>query len=530
VIAKTIPAPVDGWDAISPLAEMDPKRAPILNNWVPRPGFVELRGGYQQYANTMVNSPVETLMTYRSPTVEKMFAAAGSSIYDISTSNASAVVTGLNSDQWQWVNFTPAGGTTNLFSVNGVDQMLRFDGTSWSNPSISGLPGSSTANIININSQKQRLWFVMNQSTVVAYMPVGAVTGPIAGTQDFGQLWNKGGYLVAMTSWTIDGGAGPQDYALFISSRGQVTIYQGTDPTNAAAWQLVGTFDISPPIGLRCLTRIGSDVAIITMQGVIPISQALPFDPSADRSIALTARIQNAMATATAQGQFLFGWQLMTFPAQQLVILNVPQVQNTTQVQFVMNALTGAWCQFTGWNANCFVIYKDNLYWGSNNGVINQGYVGSSDYISPINADMQCAFNWFDEPGRLKRMTMVQPLLILGGGLTPFLGVDEDFTTSSFAAPITSFAGTVLWDVALWDVAQWPAPTTTFDSWLSVTAIGHALALRVKVSVSPFGIILPSVFDIAQFDISSFAQTFDQTLPILQVNAFNCTAEFGGPI
>ena len=33
VQTKVVPAPVDGWDAISPLAEMDPKRAPILNNW-----------------------------------------------------------------------------------------------------------------------------------------------------------------------------------------------------------------------------------------------------------------------------------------------------------------------------------------------------------------------------------------------------------------------------------------------------------------------------------------------------------------
>ncbi len=532
VIAKSIPAPVDGWDAISPLAEMDPKRAPILNNWVPRPGYVELRGGYNKYADTTSGVPVETLMIYRSPTSEQMFAASDGRIFNVSTSASSPVVTGLNSDRWQWVDFTPQGGTTNLCAVNGLDQMLEYDGSNWTNPSIGSLPGGTTANIININSQKQRLWFVMNQSTVVAYMPVGAITGPIAGTQDFGALWNKGGFLVAMTSWTVDGGAGPQDYALFISSRGQVTVYMGTDPTNAAAWQLVGTFDVAPPIGLRCLTRIGSDVAIITTQGVIPISQALPFDPSADRSIAITARIQNAMATAAMQGQNLFGWQLITFPIQQLLVLNVPQVENVTQVQFVMNSLTGAWCQFTGWNANCFAIYQDNLYWGGNDGTVNQGYTGSGDFLTPINADMQCAFNWFDEPGRLKRMTLVQPLLILGGGLTPTLGVDEDFSTSSIAAPITSFQGTVLWDVAKWDAASWPVLTTVFSNWLSVMAIGHALALRVKISVSPFGgtTIIESEFDSAQFDIGTFSIGFDPTLPILQVNAFNCVAEFGGPI
>ena len=39
-----IPAPVGGWDAINPLANMDPKYAPILINWVPpRTGWIELR-------------------------------------------------------------------------------------------------------------------------------------------------------------------------------------------------------------------------------------------------------------------------------------------------------------------------------------------------------------------------------------------------------------------------------------------------------------------------------------------------------
>ena len=193
-------------------------------------------------------------------------------------------------------------------------------------------------------------------STVCAFMPTDAIMGAIAGTIDLGANWTKGGYLVSVTDWTVDGGNGPQDYMVFLSNRGQATIYSGTDPTSATAWTLVGTFELAPPIGARCCTQIGSDVAIITQQGVVPLSQALPFDPSAERSVAITARIQNAMAQAAAQGLSLFGWQLITYAPEQVSILNVPQVENNTQVQYVMNTLTGAWCQFTGWNANCFNI------------------------------------------------------------------------------------------------------------------------------------------------------------------------------
>lgn len=528
VVAKTIPAPVDGWDAISPLAEMDPKRAPILNNWVPRPGYVELRGGYFFYVDTNVSAAVETLMVYRSSTAEKMFAAVDSKIVDVSTTTPSIVLSGKSNARWQYVNFTSGGGVKVLQAVNGADSLIQWDGSNWTTPSITGLPGGSTANIINIHAAKQRLWFVMNQSTVAAYMPTGAITGAVAGTQDFGTLWSKGGYMVSIASWTIDGGSGPQDYVLFLSSRGQATLYSGTDPTNPSAWSLVGTFDIAPPLGRRCVTRLGSDAAIITQQGVLPISQALPFDPSADRSIAITARIQNAMAQAALNGLTLFGWELTSFPAQQLLLLNVPQVENQQQVQFVMNTLTGAWCQFIGWNANTFAIYKDNLYFGHNDGHVHQGYVGSSDNTEPIFADMQCAFNWFDEPGKVKRMTLVQPLLTLGANVTPTLGVDTDFQTSGQQAPVTSFTGTVLWDVAQWDVAQWPSLIVNFNSWLTVDAIGHALALRMQVNVS--SLVGTATFDNAQFDIDTFVGSFSSALPVLQVNAFNSVLEMGGSI
>lgn len=531
VITKVIPSPTEGWDAISPLAEMDPKRAPILENWVPRPGYVELRGGSLPYNNTLTTSPVESLMVRRDGSGEKMFAAAGSVIYDVSVaSNAVSDVTGLSSARWQYVNFTPAGGTTVIQCVNGVDQLHQYDGTSWTVPSITGLPGGTTADIININAQKRRLWYIMNQSTVAAFMPTDAITGAIAGTQDLGALWNKGGHLVAMTSWTIDGGAGPQDYAAFISSRGQISLYSGTDPTNSNAWGLVGTFDTSPPIGRRCFLRVGSDVAIITTGGVLPISQVLPFDPSADRSIAITARIQNAMTVSTMNAENNFGWQMIAYPAQQLVFLNIPLTENSQQQQDVMNALTGAWCHFTGWNANCFEIFNDNLYWGGNSGQINQGYLGSTDSGTSIAADMQCAFNWLDDPGRTKRMTMIQPLLTLGGNITPSLAVDTDFGVTTATAPVSTLQGGALWDVAQWDVAQWPALSFNFTNWLSVNALGHAMAVRMRVNINDPLAGTAAVFDIAQFDVSAFDTGFSTILPILQVNAFNSIAEMGGAI
>lgn len=537
VVTKVAPVPTEGWDAISPLPSMDPKRAVALDNWVPRPGWVELRSGYDPWAWLMDDAPVDTLMVYRSGSTEKMFAAMAASIFDVSAlGQHDAVVSGLSSARWQYVNFTPALGTTVLQCCNGVNTLRQYNGSVWSVPAITGLPGGlTTAAITNIWAQKRRLWYILNNgagggSTVAAFMPTDAITGAIAGTIDFGANWNKGGFVVAMGSWTVDGGNGPQDYAVFISSRGQVSIYAGIDPTAAATWSLVGTFDISPPIGRRCLLKVGSDIAIITQQGVVPLSQALPFDPSSDRSVAITARIQNAMAAAAMTAQSNFGWQIIAYPNQQLAVLNVPLVENQNQVQFVMNTLTGAWCRFIGWNANCFEIYNNELYFGGNEGDVNLAYSGGLDLSSPIAATMQCAFNYFDDPGRTKRTTMVQPVMIAGAAITPLMSIDVDFLTSSTQAPITILVGGSLWDVALWDVDDWSGGSQLVNPWLSVQAMGHALSVHMDVNVSTQTGSLLGVFDIGEFDAALFDEGENQLAPSLQVYAFNVILEMGGYI
>lgn len=538
VQTKVVPVPTDGWDAISPLASMDPKRAPILNNWIPRPGWVELRKGYFPWVLLDAQTtPVETLLVRRAQGGEKMFAAAGSAIYDVSVFGVNTVaVSGLNSARWQYVNFTPATGTTVIQLVNGIDTLRQYDGTTWTIPAITGLPsGLTTAAITNIHAQKRRLWYVLGNgsgggSTVCAFMPTDAITGAIAGTLDLGANWTKGGYLVAITDWTIDGGNGPQDYMVFISSRGQVSLFSGTDPTNASAFSLTGTFDLSPPISLRCATKIGSDVGLITQQGVIPLSQSLPYDPSAERSVAITARIQNAMAAAATVGLTMFGWQLTSYAPQQLAILNVPQTENMTQVQYVMNALTGAWCQFTGWNANVFETYKDTLYFGGNVGDINQCFVGSMDFTTPILADMQCAYNYFDAPGRLKRMTMAQPFITAGQTITPFISVDADFHIQTVNAPIQIFNGGALWDVAIWDTDKWFGTVIQTTDWISTNAIGHALAVHLTINIATISGAnkTAALFDFSFFDFALFDAGLDTTSVSLQINAFNSIIELGG--
>lgn len=537
VESKLVPSPTGGWDAISPLSNMEPKFAVTLDNFVPRPGWVEIRGGYNAWSQGL-GDPVETLMTYRPPTnTQQLFAAAGSTIWDVSTNGPyTAEVTGLSNARFQRINFTPAGGSTYLYMVNGADTPITYNGTVFSNPAITGVTPST---LIHINVHKRRIWFIEANSTSAWYLATDAIQGA-ASEFDLGAFMSRGGFLTAMATWTVDGGNGPDDLAVFITSEGQFIVYKGTDPANPNAWALVGVFNQPLPIGRRCFAPFGSDLVVITLEGLIPISKSLPFDPSGARSVALTNRIQNAMLEVAQVGSSFFGWEVLTFPKQSLLIMNVPQQELTSQVQFVMNSLTGAWARFTGWNANCFELFNDSLYFGDNEGNVNLAYAGATDLVSPIASTVKCAFNYFEDPGRNKYMSMLRPMLVADGTLTPAIGVDVDFGDAALTASVTIVSPTGgVWDTSLWDSGLWSSGASTVINWLSVGAIGVALAIKMSVNLAGSGtsgsLISNSVFDTGVFDTAIFdgngAITASGTgLPVLRINAFEAVMEFGGAI
>src|SRR5580658_3257659 len=85
VLARQIPAPIGGWDAQSPLAAMPIQNAVILDNWIPRAGFVEIRRGFVPQ-QTGTPGPVESLMAFRGgPGGNALFAAAAGKLFNVTT-------------------------------------------------------------------------------------------------------------------------------------------------------------------------------------------------------------------------------------------------------------------------------------------------------------------------------------------------------------------------------------------------------------------------------------------------------------
>ena len=145
--STTVPAPIGGLntrDAVDMMPEQDAIR---LDNFFPGSTDVSLRSGYTDHV-TGLPSTIQSLMPYSSGATNKLFAASGSNIYDVTSSGSvgSAVVTSLSNAQFQHVNFTISGGGY-LFIVNGADAPRHYNGSAWATPTLSGVTGTTINNV-----------------------------------------------------------------------------------------------------------------------------------------------------------------------------------------------------------------------------------------------------------------------------------------------------------------------------------------------------------------------------------------------
>lgn len=478
----SIPAPVGGWNARDSIANMEPIDAVTLENFFPSVSNVVLRGGYTQYATGLVGT-CESLFDYNGGATEKFFAVVNTGkIYDISSAGAvgAAVVSGLSNARWEYTNVTTAGGNY-IYCVNGVDKPLLYDGTTWipidsgSSPAISGV---TTTNLDNVTLFKNRVWFIEKHTLKAWYLPTSAVGG-VAQALDLSSIAKLGGYLVCMAAWTVDGGYGMDDNLVFMTNRGEVIVYRGTDPASAATWALAGVWSLGDPVGKRSMLKYAGDILLLNQDGLYPLAAALQ-SSRLDPRIALTDKIQGALAAATNFYGSNFGWQIFIDQNHNAIWVNVPFAAGAQQ-QFVMNSITKAWCNFTGWNASCWEHYADLPYFGGNGFVGKAWDTSYADNNTDIQTNALQAFDYFESRGVQKFFTRARPSIFTNGIPAIFVGINTDFNVADTTSPL-SFSGTTpgLWDVGLWDVATWGADLTITNNWQGVTGSGYCGAVNLK--------------------------------------------------
>lgn len=300
-------------------------------------------------------------------------AASGAAAWAINTVYALNAVTQNGGNTYTCIT---AGTSAGAVGPSGTGTDIVDNTVHWRyTPVVSGVdPGL----FVSCISWKNRLWFTERDTTRAWYLPLLTYAGT-ANAFTFGTRFKAGGPLVGLWSWTFDGGSGIDDALVAVSSGGDVVIYKGTDPAQAAGFYLVGVWYVGQvPSGRRICTDNGGDLLIASSFGIMPLSKLASGADILDRSQYATHKIANAFNQLVLTYGSLPGWFMKPHPQDGTLIVNVPTASGQPAGQLATSLTTKTWAQYRGLPIYlCAEPFNGSFYFGTvdNKICINDGYL-----------------------------------------------------------------------------------------------------------------------------------------------------------
>jgi hypothetical protein len=444
----TLPAPVGGWNTRDALAAMPPGDAQAIVNLFPSATSVDLRKGYDLQ---------RTIVYSTGPSVD-VETAAGFVRYGETSLWAVGKVEGLNrsvledvvagtevtwadslSGMTSYVQFANSGGNyvCAVFPNSGAtDTYYTYDGTTWV---AQGGSVSGSSSFRTIAAFQNRLWFTKGTTDLNAYyLATQAITGAPTAFQ-LGGYATKGGGLFGIGTWTLDGGVGgTDDLIVFVTTNGQAIVYQGTDPSSAASWRLVGVFDLSRPIGPPF--KYGADLLVPCEDGLFSMAEVLRGNTGTE--FAISDKVRTAWQAAAAGAAYSVSNVTSAYsPKFNMIVVNFPTsafvvTGRQTSQWFVMNTITKAWTLFTGLDAWAVDVMAGDIYFAN----VTSGASGTlcvykfgsdgNDDAAAITGYCRQAYTYLGTPGMMKCVTGLLPSWAQVGTYTVGFAVDSNFANA----------------------------------------------------------------------------------------------------
>lgn len=476
----TIPASYGGLNLIDAIDSMPPQDAQELLNIYPTGLTTALRGGYSSFVTLTGSSPVRSLYGFTlADGNERLVAATNNKFYEISSGSA-IDITGATTptlNDWSATIFAHR-----LFLANGTNTVQVYDGVSVTDSTFTGV---TLADLINVDSYKERLYFVQKNTASFWYGGVKAVGASALTEYDLKYFFKKGGYLLFSGSWTNQLANTSTDLFMAVSSEGEVLFYSGLSPADTA-WSLVAKFELAgKPLGYRAFVRVDNDIWIITDRGIIPVSLLF----SGQTTVAtnqVSRKINPYISQQASSFSFDHRWTGIAWSQGRRVFINVPTATDDNNLA-VCNLDTGAWTIYDYTDvgaATSIAVFESNFYIGGNTGIVSHAESGYSDNNQPIYFINRLAYNFFGSRGNFKAFKDVRPLIKAKRGVALGVAVDTDFKQSTSIDNITSDVGSTS---TPWG-SPWGSPWGTPVSYLydrhTLRGQGHCGAIRIQGSVS----------------------------------------------
>lgn len=500
-----VPAPTLGINAIDGLAEMGPRDAIFSYNLYPAQYGLRVRNGYIEHAtNVGTDGGGRTLMPYIGsvPGENVLFCTSQEGIFDVTASGDTFVAVETfgtqdsTSGYGQFTAYTTIGGHFLLYcdESNGY-YVYDESGGSWDQIAAGVAPGdidgADPNDFVSVVNHKERLWFVEKDSASAWYLPVGQITGEVV-EFNFGSRFRKGGKLVNLYSWTVDGGAGVDDYLVAVSSAGDVLVWRGTDPNDATDWFLQGSWYIGrPPEGRRVAGSVGGELYILSSYGVLPLSRLLSGALVQDQDTAISKRI-----TPLIQGQLAnlidnLGWEIQLIPSENLLLVSVPMVEGSDNIQFIQSLDKNGWGMYRGLPYYTGNEWDGDFYFTNGDGTvyIHEGYADAVNLANTsseeVDFSLLTAFQDLTPQGAFKRVHFLRAVFLAQGIPAYDISARYDYQLQEgdpVAAPSTP-AG-ALWDAAVWDTDVWGGGVVVTQDIRGGADFGRTIAVALRGQTS----------------------------------------------
>jgi hypothetical protein len=241
--------------------------------------------------------------------------------------------------------------------------------------------------------------------------------------------------------------------------------------------------------------RIGGDLLIATVDGIVPVSGAITKAP-ADLELAAVTRNIKPMWREEVLARGNWPWTMFNWNEYGGIFVTWPGYAPGKQRCGIINAATGAWGRYTGWDATCFMRLRGDMFFGTQTGKIMQADRTGYDNGLPYTATAVGGWEMFQSPSQTITWLQARASFLAPPNepFSPQLAGTVDYTVTVPAPPAAgsdpaSTAASDLWDLGLWDQAVWDAgvvqkPVSRHTGWLSIGVTGYSHAPVIQVTVA----------------------------------------------
>ncbi len=401
-------------------------------------------------------------------------------------------------------------GTTTIFNkylffFNGGSNTVAYFNGAWGSPAY-----TFSANFFPFGGcvYKNRQYMLSYNNSKYCYSEIDAITGATTDV-DLSFLTSENTNILGIRAVALSQGIQQQTVLAFVFASGEVLAYDGNYP-NSSNWQLIGRFQVAPPIDYHPFIDAKGDTFIITQAGLISLRSLFGQGSDLATSEAISAPITNRwlQIIKAIKGTYSFNYikgvydsfndrMIIFFPSY--VNPDTGALTTNTAMRLVYSFKTGSWAEANTSTGSALGFFGGLCFFDNSVYFAPQGFRTDGPNTTPPSKSLLFTFS---TPVTINELNIADIDQQVGGWDDSFTFSGITFTSASGVNCTATVNGvtatTSVTASSSLEYAQWLTSTTPITSfkidYKTVSGTTHAvLWYSMKVSSCNAGSTAPSL-------------------------------------